>query len=260
MAGSDTVQSVERSLDVLELVARSEGGLGLQDLCELTGLKSSTVHNLVRTLVLRGYLVKQQKPQRYDLGPALQGLALEHENRTLRRVEEVAVRRLGEQLPGFTITLAQAQGGDVLAVLRLGREQPGIVARPRQQVMGPYASASALVYQAFWHDEARASFRRHNPFDEYGAALWQRPEALEAFLAEVRQRGVVVLPRLADRQVWTRAAVPVFSPRGELLGTLGAACPHESAAALPSAETVVAALQAAAREIQAHLTQPPTQE
>ena len=50
MPGTELVQSVERALDILELVSDAENGLRLNEIASRINLKNSTVHNLIRTL------------------------------------------------------------------------------------------------------------------------------------------------------------------------------------------------------------------
>ncbi|MEX0746059.1 MAG: helix-turn-helix domain-containing protein [Phycisphaeraceae bacterium] len=75
MPGSERVQSVNRALELLERVARSDGGMTVRELSEATNLKRPTVNNLVLTLVDRGYLTGRGSPARYSLGPIVEDLA-----------------------------------------------------------------------------------------------------------------------------------------------------------------------------------------
>lgn len=64
------VQSVERVLDLLEVMTDAGGSLALSELAERAGLPHPTIHRLLRTLVGRGY-VRQLPNRRYSLGPRL---------------------------------------------------------------------------------------------------------------------------------------------------------------------------------------------
>ena len=61
------VQSVHRSLDVLEVVAARGGTLSIGEIAEVTGVPLPTTHRLLRTLVDRGYM-RQMPDRRYALG------------------------------------------------------------------------------------------------------------------------------------------------------------------------------------------------
>ncbi|MFC0582876.1 IclR family transcriptional regulator [Micrococcoides hystricis] len=79
---SGGVQSVERAFDLLQHIADSGGQTTLSELSEQTPLPLPTIHRLLRTLSMLGY-VRQLPNRRYSLGPGL------------IRLGEVASRQLG---------------------------------------------------------------------------------------------------------------------------------------------------------------------
>jgi DNA-binding IclR family transcriptional regulator len=257
MPASEPVQSVLRSLDILDLVARSEDGLTLQQLARRLDLKPPTAHNLARSLLARGFLEKAARPTRYRLGGAIQELAALQGGRSLRRRAADVLRPLAVQLAPATVTMAEPVGGEVATVLRISPQRPGVLEQPRANVLPAYTSVSVLVMMAFWPAEAADAYRRRYPFEIYGLAVWQSPAALAGFLAGVRRLGYAAQP--GGRFGPQRVAVPVFSDTNELVGALGAALhPEDAAGATASSEEMAARLAEAARDIAA--AQQPTGE
>ncbi len=227
MAGSDRVQAVEQGLEILERVAAAPEGLSLAALAEAMGLKPTTIHNLARTLVATGYLAKRTRPTRYTLGPAVGRLARLSQHRFLDQALVEAVRALADAFADATVTSSQAIGTEVVAVLRISPERPGVLEQPAHQVMSPYHSASALVFQAFWPGETREAYRRRYPFEEYGRGRWGSLSDLEAFLDQVRGAGAVVLEPNGESRL-LRVAAPVYSPRQELVACFGVSMPGDA--------------------------------
>lgn len=64
------VQSVERVLDLLEVMIEAKSAIALSDLAERSGLPMPTIHRLMRTLAGRSY-VRQLGNKQYVLGPRL---------------------------------------------------------------------------------------------------------------------------------------------------------------------------------------------
>ncbi|MGF1471943.1 MAG: IclR family transcriptional regulator [Rubrobacteraceae bacterium] len=62
------VQSLERALDVLELLGQSNGELGVTEIAPAAGLANGTAHRLLTTLVRRGYARQNPENRRYTLG------------------------------------------------------------------------------------------------------------------------------------------------------------------------------------------------
>ncbi len=91
------VQSVERTFELLELLADAGGEVALSDLAESSGLPLPTIHRIMRTLVSAGY-VRQQPSRRYALGPRL------------IRLGETASRALGTWARPYLAELTEATG------------------------------------------------------------------------------------------------------------------------------------------------------
>jgi len=64
-----SVQSVDRTFDIIELLAVSGNGMGITEIGKKLGLHKSTVYRLVNALVRRGYLEKVQNTGLYKIGP-----------------------------------------------------------------------------------------------------------------------------------------------------------------------------------------------
>ena len=65
------VQSVERTLDLIEQLSQSPRPIGSTELAKSTGLSKSTVSRLLSTLLDRGYVRKSKDDGRYSIGPKL---------------------------------------------------------------------------------------------------------------------------------------------------------------------------------------------
>lgn len=63
------VQSVDRALDILELLATAGVPLGVTEIARGAGLAPGTAHRLVSGLLARGW-VRQESDRRYAVGPA----------------------------------------------------------------------------------------------------------------------------------------------------------------------------------------------
>lgn len=116
--GKSGVQSVERSLDIIEALATEPAGIGLSRLADMTGLHKSTVHRLLATLLERGYVSKQQDGS-YRLGLKmieaascfLNGLELQTEARPY-------ISRITREL-GLTAHLGILEGDKVVYIEKM---------------------------------------------------------------------------------------------------------------------------------------------
>ncbi|NLY45573.1 MAG: IclR family transcriptional regulator [Tissierella sp.] len=63
----EIVQSVDRTLSILELIADYNEGLGITEISEKVELHKSTVHRLLGTLIYKGYVIQDQQTNKYKL-------------------------------------------------------------------------------------------------------------------------------------------------------------------------------------------------
>lgn len=115
-AGGGGVQSVERSLDLLDALFASGNETSLTELAGATGLPYATIHRLLKTMVDRGY-VRQAASRRYSLGLALIRLG-EHAGRALGLAAQPFLRQLVD-LSGETANLAMLEGDRVVYVAQV---------------------------------------------------------------------------------------------------------------------------------------------
>lgn len=65
-----TVQSIERAFEILEIMSAVRDDMGISEIAEQTSLPLPTIHRILRTLVVNGY-VYQTPRRRYALGARL---------------------------------------------------------------------------------------------------------------------------------------------------------------------------------------------
>ena len=78
-------QSLERGLDVLEMIAAESGDIGVRELARRSALSPTIVQRLVSSLARRGYIEKNSETSRYRLGHQSLALAASGEGVALAR-------------------------------------------------------------------------------------------------------------------------------------------------------------------------------
>jgi DNA-binding IclR family transcriptional regulator len=229
MPHNDLIQSLLRGVDILEFVARQESGVTLREISDTLGLKQPTAHNLVRTLISRGFLEKSEHPIRYRLGTAATRLATDHHSHALlgegsqtllwlgQEVDKVGLRGNG-RTPEVQLGLARPVGGEVVQLLRLRLPGPFVVARSHHP-HHPYSSAVSNLYQAYCGQLDRDRYQRNHSFIDLGRDLWDSREQFERFLARVRRVGYCRPPFYPTDHL--RLAAPVLGVDGRMLAMLG---------------------------------------
>ena len=217
MAHSNLVQSLERGIMIIDLVARSGSGLTLAELADALGVTRPTAFNLTRTLIAHRYLEKTARPVRFLLGPGVLEAAEAWRHREMARQFAGLVQHLASRIDA-TVVLAEPLGGEVIAVHLVEKNRAGVVQHSASRRLAPYIHASTLCLMAFWPAAEEAAYVARYPFQEYGAGIWGTEERLNDFLQETRTRGYVEWEAPNSRFL---VGVPVYSAEGTLLAAVG---------------------------------------
>jgi IclR family transcriptional regulator, acetate operon repressor len=151
-----SVQSVDRALTLLELLARSTGGTTLTELAAGAGLNISTCHHLLATLVRWGYVAKAPG-RRYALGA--RGLHLGQaflKQVDLPRRAQPFIEGVSADT-GETVHLAVLQGDSIITLLkREGRHAVRVDTGALGASDAPHATATGKAMLAWLpEDEIR---------------------------------------------------------------------------------------------------------
>ena len=183
------VQSVERALLLLEVLAEAGGRLSITELAGRSGLSLGTVHRLLASLLGRGY-VRQEADRRYALGTALLPLG----DAATRLLGSWAVPHLAQlaQDSGETSNLAVLEDDHVIYVAQApGRHRMRMFTEVGRRVL-PHSTAVGKVLLAWRGDDhVRRVVERLGLPARTPRTLTTLP-AFCAELAAVRERGWAV--------------------------------------------------------------------
>ncbi len=231
---TSTVQSLDRGLMLIERLAEARDGVSLAELARSVGLKAPTAHNLLGTLVARGFAEKLDAPRRYRLGPSA-GRLQPPPTTFPQRVSDTLTQLYADHR-SFRLSYSELRSGDIVQTHRLSPENRGRPVTTLGPAMGPYTTASALLHQALWPHEQRAAYRLTNPFEVYGNHVWKNLKTLDAYLNTVRDDRRCAPVFRMDAHL--RVAAPVTAPGGALRGTLGLYLPAVERGGLDEARAV----------------------
>lgn len=186
MPSSELVQSVVRALDLLNIIAAYDNGMRLNDIAEASGLKTTTAHNLLRSLAARGFVEKESNGA-YVIGPAVYELANRNDMKEIVTNAAILLPQVAKKLPHAVLTFSCMSPNTVRCILRMSPERPGQVQRPSELVFQPYISATAICLQATAPNAVH--YEQNWTFDECGAKRWKSIGEFIAVKNKVRQDG-----------------------------------------------------------------------
>jgi DNA-binding IclR family transcriptional regulator len=212
------VQSLQRGLALLDLMARARQGATLKELAAAAGCSTPAVHHLVLTLVDAGYAQRLENPVRYLLGPRLLTLAQHQADDRFYQLVDDHMIDLQRRLPGAGVYFSEYLGNHVTVRAEITPADRGQVRRTGSHVLPPYVSAGSVVHLAWWPMFVRESYVQAFPYPAYGELFWGPQARFERVLAAARRDGFVLMPERSPLHL--KLGLPVFGRGGALLAAL----------------------------------------
>jgi DNA-binding IclR family transcriptional regulator len=219
----DTNQTIERTLDALEVLAERPGGVGVAELAAALGVSSPSAHRLLSTLHARGYARQDPATARYTIGLRSFALAaLATDGLDLRTTAAPHLRRLNE-LTGETVHLALRAEGEVVYIDRIEGVHPvGPISRiGARSPAHCVATGRAMLAHAPRH-EVDALLARG--LERYTDRTPVTRAALEADCELVRSRGYAINEGSWRSEICGVAAV-VREFSGDVAASIGVCLP-----------------------------------
>lgn len=218
---NDSIRSVDRALDLIEILSESGASLGPTKLAEITGMDKSTVYRLLTTLKNRGYVDKDLASGSYSLGPTpltlvsryLGSLELQTEARPF-------LSELSTDL-GLTTHLGLLDKNEVVYVEKLDYvPTPKLYSQIGNRVPA-YCSSLGKCLLSCLSGEQLVEAMASCGFKQYTNKTIPNIRALREHLRQVRAQGWAI-----DDEEWQPGHVcigaPIYDYRGEIIAAVSA--------------------------------------
>lgn len=183
------VKSADRTLDLLEELARATAPLTLGELARALSIPKSSLHGLLRTLERRDWVESDDSGLRFRLGVRALQLASSHlaQDRDLRIVH-AAMQQLWERT-GETVQLGRLAGADVVYLAQLPARHPVRLASTVGERLPAHATALGKALLAA-RDGVELRAILHPPLTALTERTLTEWGPLEAALDAARDLGV----------------------------------------------------------------------
>jgi IclR family transcriptional regulator, KDG regulon repressor len=242
-----SVQSVERTLLILETIAHCEDGIRIRELVQRIDLNISTAHRLVNLLEQHGYLEQDMETKKYFLGlkvMELQGLYIQRTR--IPEIGAIVLRKLVQEI-GATAHLAVLQEGNVVYIDSYEGKDSSIsrAAIGRRMPIHCTALGKVLVAWQPW-EQIEPYLIRHGIETRTPYTIQSIPE-YKAHLNTVRDQGYA-LDRMENSLSSCCISAPIRDHRNDVVAAISISCPSYLNAEIEN-ERFRAPLFAAVQEI-----------
>lgn len=228
MEGKDgrikTVQAVNRALAILEALAKAGSPMALTTLSAELKLNISTVHRLLATLIVAGFVEQEVDSGKYKLGLKV----FEIGNSVIKNlnIPKVAKPYLKELVEKFneTINLAVLDGNEVVYIDQVeSKNVVKMMAKPGTRGPAYCTGAGKILLSKLTPNEINTLFANYD-FIKHTANSAGSLEELQDKLAEVRRQGYSIDREEMENGVRC-AAAPIFNHEGNLVAAVSLSGP-----------------------------------
>lgn len=222
---SETLNSVARAVDVLNLFGRDATTLGVTEIAMELGLAKAVVHRILQAFRSKGYVELDPVTHRYSLGPRAVLLGLSYLDRLdVRTVAHEALRELSDAT-NETATLSIRFGDDRVYVDQINpaRDVQMVVQLGRPFPL--HAGASSRAFLAFLPDEEQERYLSQSLKQVTDDTIVD-PSALRAELRVIRADGFAKSVGESDPGT-VAAAAPIFDRHGAVTAAMSVCGPRE---------------------------------
>jgi DNA-binding IclR family transcriptional regulator len=218
------VQSVERTLDILESLVEFGSEVGLVEISQTVSLPLATVHRLLGTLIRRGYVKQNRQNRKYALG--FRALQMGNDMRqrfSLRLEARPFLQRLMER-SGESANLAVLDDGEVVYI---DQAQSSRILRMFTQLgnrVPSHSTGSGKVMLAFATPETVAGVLRRFGMPKRTSNTITDPLRFAEELERVRKTGYALDDQEHEEGVRC-IAVPVRDGSGQVVASLSISGP-----------------------------------
>ncbi|MFI7131421.1 IclR family transcriptional regulator [Nonomuraea sp. NPDC050153] len=220
-----TVPAVNRALDILELFL-AEGALAASDITARLGLPRTTVHELVNTLVDRGYLVAEPSaPIRYQLGMKLFELGGHFADRLdLARQARHAASEVAAACDEG-VHVAVLDGAEVVYIAKVDSTHPvRMVSAVGRRLPAHCTAVGKMLLSALTPEALESRYPHDRPLRPMTANSITTHAGLRAQLAEIRRTGVAY-DNCESNEAVACVAVGVLDHSGRMVAAMSVSVP-----------------------------------
>lgn len=221
---NQTVQSLDRAIDIIEKLVESKQGLGVTQISDSTGLHKSTVYRLLSTLNYRGFVKKDTENNKYTIGLKLFEIGSKVLNNLDLRTESKPYLMDLMNRTGETIHLGVMNNYEVVYIDKVeGTETIGMTSKIGRRVPAHCTSLGKTIL-AYSNEEYVDELLEKKGLPRYTAQTIVEPQKLKEHLKEIKKKGYAVDDE--EQELGIRCiAAPIFNYNGEVMASFSISGP-----------------------------------
>jgi IclR family KDG regulon transcriptional repressor len=184
--------SLDKSLQVIDLLSKNPGGLSLLELSVLLEFPKSTIHHILDTLIPHDYIAKDPETRKYSLGFKFLEIGRRIlDNMDIRRIARKYLRELHDECKE-AVHLAILRNGKVIYIDKIDTPGGLSLATYIGFTTDPHAAAGGKVLLSELPPKEIVNIYQGKPLEVYGKNTITDLNQLLVELKKVRNRGYAI--------------------------------------------------------------------
>jgi len=221
-SSAGSVQSLERALDILEVLGRSEREIGVTEIAPAVNLANGTTHRLLSTLTQRGYARQVPGTRKYTLGPKAIALASSARER-LGPLSRPFLKELME-VSQESSNLAALDRNSVVYIEQVSAPRMVRMFTEPGNRVPPHSSGAGKVLLAYQPERVVDAVVEQNGLPRFTSHTITGKKELKEELERIREQGYALDTEEMEEGVRCLAA-PVFGPDEKILAAISVSGP-----------------------------------
>jgi DNA-binding IclR family transcriptional regulator len=219
------VKSLDRGLELLEIISRSEHPMGLPELSEMLRVERSTIYRLLGTLLSRNYVIQDSATKKYRIGlkvVELSRMAIDGSN--LRVVCKPYMKQLVQETGESANLVIVTKDNNIVCMDYEASPSPLAVTNNIGTNFPPYSTAAGKAILAFSPPEVQENLLGNQKFEKFTPRTITNIQMLQIHLDQIRKSGYA----LDDEEHYNGVrcvSAPIFDYRHKVIGAIGISGP-----------------------------------
>ena len=220
-----TVQSLDRAIDILEVLATEKTGCGITLMAQKTGLHKSTVHRLLNSLLQRGYVEKEPGGDNYQLGMKILFLGSAILDRMdIRRIAKPFLEELSKHTREV-VHLAILDAGETVYIDKVEGTDSSIRMYSQIGKRGPvHCTGVGKVLLSGLEDSEVEAILNEKGMPKYTENTISDMHAFKKHMEKVRLLGYALDEREHEEGIRC-VAVPIYDRKGRIIAAISVSGP-----------------------------------
>ena len=188
------MESVDKTLDVMELFLDNPEEMSLTEMSRLSGINKTTIFRIVSTLLKRGYVKQRDKRGKYELGTIYLNYSSIVKNRMqLRKIVTSYLTKLALEI-NQSVAIAYANGienfsPEYFQVISHPRQTLSLVPNPEYGIPLHCTALGKIILSSFSEEELQRYFKEKKP-EKFTRNTITDYYKMKAHLLKVKEQGV----------------------------------------------------------------------